>query len=85
MAVWQRGESARKLSFAAQQARAAAAQAAMSGQEYLRQGASAYRTGVSQADATRSGGLLSALGQGLSGVGNLAVGGVTAYKKGLFS
>ena len=85
MAVWQRGESARKLNFAAKQARAAAAQAAMSGQEYLRQGASAYRMGMSQADATRSGGLLSALGLGMSGAGNLAVGGVTSYKKGLFS
>ena len=78
MNVWQRSENARKLDFAARAAAAAGANALQAGKI----NASLTRM---QGENARSSGIMSALGQTLSGIGSLGLGGVTAYKSGLFS
>ena len=77
MNVWQRSENARKLSFAACQASAAAANALSAGRMNaamtVAQGNNAYRSSI-----------WSAAGQAFAGIGSLALGGAMGYSNGLF-
>lgn len=70
MAVWSREEDAKSLIFSAQQSRAGAQSSLYSANEYVRQGSSAYKAGVT-----------SAIGSLVSGSGQTGASGYMMFKK----